>query len=121
MTKVITSAMIALVAGTFIGAANIHDSATGGDGKSIFIENKCNTCHSVDALGIKRTIEPKAGEAIPSDLSGAGIKHDAGWFDKWLMKEVELDGKKHLKKFKGSDGDREILCKWLATMKTKKK
>ncbi|MBS1902946.1 MAG: c-type cytochrome [Bacteroidetes bacterium] len=121
MKTVFTSAMVVLAASLFIGATNVHNAATGSDGKSIFLENKCNTCHSIDALGIKRTSEPKPGEVIPSDLSGAGLTHDASWLDKWLMKEVELKGQKHLKKFKGSDGDRDILCKWLASLKTKPK
>ena len=112
---------VAAMSGAMIGAASINTLATGSDGKTIFIENKCQGCHSIDALGIKRTAEPKAGELIPADLSGVGLKHKADWFTEWLNKEVELDGHKHLKKFKGSAGDLDILSKWLETMKVKGK
>lgn len=121
MRRILGSVGLVVVAGMFVAATNVHNGATTDDGKSIFLANKCNSCHSIDALGIHRTIEPKAGERIPSDLSGTGLKHGAEWFEKWLKKEVELDGAKHLKKFKGSDGDLDILTNWLATMKTKAK
>lgn len=121
MKQILVIMAIAAMSGAMIGAASINNLAVSSDGKTIFIENKCQNCHSVDALGIKRTAEPKAGEMIPADLSGEGLKHNDVWFTKWLNKEVELEGKKHLKKFKGSSGDLDILSDWLGTLKTKGK
>jgi len=110
---------VAAMSGAMIGAASINNLTSSADGKSIFMDSKCQNCHSVSSLGIKRTAEPKAGELIPADLSGAGLKHNADWFTQWLNKEIELNGQKHLKKFKGSAGDLQILSNWLASLKTK--
>jgi hypothetical protein len=121
MKQILIIMAVAAMSGAMIGAASINNLAAGADGKAIFTDSKCQNCHSIDALGIKRTAEPKAGELIPADLSGEGLKHNADWFTGWLNKEVELDGHKHLKKFKGSAGDLTTLSNWLATMKTKGK
>jgi mono/diheme cytochrome c family protein len=109
---------IAAFSGVLVGAASVNNLANA-DGKSIFLESKCQNCHSIESQGIKRTSEPKPGDVVPSDLSGAGLKHNASWITDWLNKEVELDGKKHLKKFKGSAGDLETLSTWLASQKKK--
>ena len=84
------------------------------DGKSIFVSNKCNSCHSIQSQGISKV----AGETVnastqPPDLSGVGLKHNAAWITKYLKKQETLDGEKHLKKFKGSDEDLGTLAAWL--------
>ena len=104
-----------------LGAVAINETAQGTDGKSIFLASKCQTCHAMSALGIARLTEAKAGEVVPADLSGVGLKRNADWISKWLMKETDLDGKKHLKKFKGSDDELHTLAVWLGTQKAKAK
>jgi len=86
------------------------------DGKSIFVAASCNTCHSVTAQGIQRSGTATGGQA-PPDLSGTGLRHGADWFKQWLLKTVALNGKKHIKKWKGSDADLATLCGWLAGLK----
>ena len=110
-----------LLAGVSVGATNINQSAQGNDGKSIFVASKCQNCHSITSQGINRLAEPKAGEKVPSDLSSVGLRHKADWISKWLQKEEELEGKKHIKKFKGSDDDLETLSNWLGSLKAKSK
>ncbi len=116
MKKVITSAMVVLAAGMFIGAANLHDVANS-DGKTLFKDAKCDKCHSIESQGIERTSTPPG--KLPPDLSGVGLKHNADWIKSWLLKEEELNGKKHLKKYTGSEADLTTLAKWLASLKKK--
>lgn len=86
-------------------------------GQKLFVDNKCNTCHSVTSA----QIEKKMAAAKGTDLSNAGATHDAAWFTKWLNKEVDLEGKKHPASVKLPDADLKTLVDWLATLKTKTK
>ncbi len=89
-------------------------------GKSIFLENKCSNCHSIASQGIERAGSPPAGGNQPPDLSTVGLRHNASWMTQWLLKEEEMNGKKHLKKFSGSDDDLATLTSWLASLKSAK-
>ncbi len=85
------------------------------DGKTIFMDKKCNSCHGIEAAGISK--KTKAG---PPDLSTVGSKHDAAWIQKWLNKEESLNGKKHMMKFNGTPEELTTLSKWLESLKEKK-
>jgi len=99
-------------------------------GKDLFVEKKCNKCHSIDAEKIAKKEEPgeaeeegeEAGgkeEKKPPDLSGVGKKHDADWITGWLQKKIKTDkGKKHKGKFKGTDEELKTLVTWLSGLKT---
>ncbi len=83
-------------------------------GKDIFLNNKCNTCHSIKSQGI----ESKVGEGKYPDLSNvASNKFENDFIKKFLMKEETLDGKKHAIKFKGDDAELSKLVDWLQTLK----
>jgi mono/diheme cytochrome c family protein len=82
-------------------------------GKKIFLDNKCNTCHSIDSQQIKRTL---ATSKAP-DLSNIGSEKDAQWIMQYLEKKVELNGKKHMKAWAGKPEDFKTLADWLATLK----
>lgn len=110
--------MVAAMAGAMVGAASISNLASGSDGKSLFTQNKCDKCHSVEAQRINRNGTPPPGK-LPPDLSGTGLKHNADWIKGWLLKDEEQNGKKHLKKWGGSDGDLVTISKWLAAQKKK--
>ncbi len=89
-------------------------------GKGIFLDNKCNKCHSIESQGIKRTSEPPEGAKYPPpDLSGVGLRHTVEWMQQWLTKQVEMHDKKHMKKFSGSDEELKTLTTWLGTLKKK--
>ena len=85
------------------------------DGKKIFVENKCSSCHSIESVGIKKkTKDNESTELKPPDLSSVGSERKADWITKYLQKK--LDGEKHPKKFKGSDEELTTLAKWLETL-----
>lgn len=95
------------------------------DGKAIYLENKCNTCHSLQALKIEKkqgAEEAKSDEKVkPPDLSSVGLERKADWMAKFLLKKETIDGKKHSKLFKGSEADLKVLTAWLETQKAPKK
>lgn len=111
-------------------------------GKKLFVENKCNSCHSIDAAGIEKkkaetaaaaTGEKKEAAAaekttttVPAhkapDLSSVGLDQTSEWMGKFLKKEVATkEGKKHMKLWKGTDADLTTLTAWLGEQKAEKK
>ena len=88
--------------------------AQAADGKQLFQDNKCNTCHSIKSQQVEST---KKGDDKIVDLSKVGNSHDSAWIKQWLNKEAEKDGKKHKKKWSGSEGDLDTLVNWLASLK----
>jgi cytochrome c2 len=109
---------IAAVAGTMIGAASIANLAAASDGKSVFKDNKCDKCHTIESQGLERSGAAGPGK-LPPDLSGVGLRHNADWIKGWLLKTEEQNGKKHLKKWTGSDDDLATITKWLSIQKKK--
>ena len=97
---------IAMLAGAGTNRENMPD------GRSIFVAASCNTCHSIQSQGIRKT-----GTSDAPDLSGCGPRRNADWITKYLNKEVALNGKKHTKKWKGSAADLGTLAGWLAGLK----
>lgn len=98
-------------------------SAAAADGKALYTQYKCNSCHAVSAQGIavveEEGEEAEEGEEVerPSDLSDIGTKREASWLKDWLLKKVDIDGKKHRKKYEFKGSDLDTLTKWLATLK----
>jgi uncharacterized protein YxeA len=82
-----------------------------GDGKKIFVDNKCNMCHTVSSSGI----ESKKSDA--KDLSNVGKEQTIEFFTKYLKKEVKLNDKNHKSSFKGNDEDFKKLVDWLTSLK----
>ncbi len=72
------------------------------DGAKVYQEKKCARCHKD---GGKR------------DLKGVGKRRSAKWLKAYLQQQESIDGKKHKKKFKGTDAELEALVKWLAAQK----
>jgi mono/diheme cytochrome c family protein len=117
------AALLALQA----GAAAAEEKAS--PGKALFLANKCMACHTISTEGVEKSkaadaeaaAEGKSGEGAskkgPPDLSGVGLRHDAAWLGKYLLKLEAKDGKKHLKKFRGTDEELGVLSAWLASLK----
>lgn len=84
------------------------------DGKQIFMAQKCDACHTVSSADIKPTGKIKA-----PDLTGLATQREANWLVKFLRKEVDNKGKKHLKPFTGSDEELGALVAWLQDQKKK--
>jgi mono/diheme cytochrome c family protein len=83
------------------------------DGKALFLAQKCNLCHSIDAAAIARV--SKAEKTKGPDLGGVAKRHDAAWMKRFLTKQEELNGKKHLKAFTGTPQELDALIAWLLT------
>ncbi|HEY4612683.1 MAG TPA: cytochrome c [Bacteroidota bacterium] len=81
-------------------------------GKKIFTENKCQSCHSVEAVGIKKKPNQK-----PPDLSTVGSERKADVIAAFLKKKETLNNAKHMVSFKGSDEDLGVLSTWLESLK----
>lgn len=84
-------------------------------GKKIFVDQKCNMCHTVKSVGI----ESKKSDA--TDLSNVGAEMKSEDMIKYLKKEMKLNGKDHKTAFKGSEEDLKKLVEWLSTLKTEAK
>lgn len=94
--------MIVVGGSAFVPAAMAEPTS---DGKGVFVEQKCTKCHSAPGI--------KGGKG---DLTGVAKKRTAEWMKKWLLKEEEIDGKKHKKKFGGTPADLDAVVKWLSTL-----
>lgn len=90
-------------------------AATADQGVDQFKALKCSMCHPMASHDVEATI--KKVEMQGPDLSTIGDEHDAAWLKKWLLQEVELEGKKHKSKWKGSTEDLEAISAWMATLK----
>ena len=104
LTLVVT--IVALYGFAFTLALNPEN-----DGKKIFIDNKCNMCHTVNSVGI----ESKKSDAV--DLSSVGKDQSTEVLMKFLKKEGKINEKDHKTTFKGSDEDLKVLVDWLLTLK----
>lgn len=113
MKKLVASIFLVLFVGVLTSATQ-----TGGSGKDIFGQYKCNKCHTIKSEGIERSGTAPEGKQ-PPDLSGVGLSHKAAWIRKWLLKEEEQNGKKHIKKFTGSEEELGTLVAWLAGLQKK--
>ena len=85
------------------------------DGKALFLAQKCNTCHSISTAGIEATT--KSEKMKGPDLVGVVAEKGAEWTTQYLKKLVDLNGKKHGKEVKLSDGEMATLVGWLEQQK----
>ena len=92
-------------------------SAEDAPGKTIFLANKCNTCHAIKADAIEKTSKTKMKKE-PPDLSTIGDQKTADWIVKYLKKQEMLDNAKHVKAWTGKEEDLQTVAKWLESHKT---
>ena len=112
---------LVIVVGTWIAPrpASADDAA----GKTIFVEQRCNTCHTIKSQSVEITEaeegeveEAVEGDPDPPDLSAIGSEHDKVWIAKYLIKKEEVEGRKHKKRFRGSTDELKTVAEWLATL-----
>lgn len=140
MKRAWMTAMGLAVAVAFCGTARAEEAKEPA-GKTLFLSQSCNTCHSISAAGIekkaakteaaateKKEAAPAAEKVAtapshkPPDLSSVGLEQKPDWMAKFLKKEVAAkDGKKHMKLWKGTDADLATLTAWLGEQKAEKK
>lgn len=92
-------------------APALASSSDGLDGKEIFLGQKCNLCHGVEAAGIEATT--KSDKLKGPDLSAVTERHEDEWIAEYLRKEETLDGEEHKKPFTGSDEELGAMIQWL--------
>ncbi len=91
-------------------------AAAAPDGKTIFLAQKCNLCHTVSAAGIER--QTKSEKVAGPDLTTATAKHDKAFLEKFLLKQETIDGKKHGKEWKGTTPELDAVIDWLKQSKS---
>jgi len=87
--------------------------AQGADGKTVFLAQKCNMCHSVSTAGITATT--KSEKMKGPDL--VNLKQDAKTLTAFLKKTGDINGKKHVKELKGTDDELKAVVTWLLAQK----
>lgn len=130
MKRIMTALALCFGLAAFYGVAVSDEPAKSGegaggaakvpDGKPVFVKYKCGSCHSIEAQGIKKKAvaeDAEASGASAPDLSGVGVERKADWIASFLTKKEKLDGKFHMKKFRGTDAELQKLSGWLATLK----
>ncbi len=85
-----------------------------GAGQKVFVDQKCNQCHTIKDLKIGLVGVP---EGNPTDLSAAGTLHAGDWMKAFLLKKEVLNGQKHKRKFLGPDSELSALVTWLGSLK----
>ena len=113
MIRIVLCLCLAAIVGTLMAP---HGAVAD---QELFIEKKCNMCHSITSLDVAAKKKKKV-----LDLSKVGADHDAAFFAAYLKKEkahVAHEGldsvEKHKVKFKGSDEEATKLGEWLTTLK----
>jgi len=102
-----------------VGSAICADTEPAG--KKIFVDSKCNVCHSIDSQGVaKKGTAAKPGDKKFPDLSTVGDQRTADWIAKFVSKKEVLNGKKHSKGWTGKEEDLKTLTEWLASLKKAK-
>lgn len=87
------------------------------EGAKIFVEQDCNSCHTIDSKGIELTDDAEDDAEDAPDLSDVGAEYDREWIAKYLLKRVEKDGEEHEKRFRGGMEDLKTVASWLGELK----
>jgi mono/diheme cytochrome c family protein len=95
-------------------AAAFSSPVGAADGKAVFLEMKCNLCHTIDSQGIAKTSEKMKA---PDLSNAAGLVESADWLKSFMKREVKKDDKNHQREFKGTDEELDAVVQWLMTLK----
>ncbi len=129
----------------YSGLSFAEDTKTNEQGRKIFIESRCYTCHTIkaeaaqiekekEAFAKSRGVELKDedskegdDEKKGGDLSNVGNERDSKWLTEFVTnpKKYFKDGadckkiakKKYRKRFKGSDEELRTLVNYIASLK----
>jgi len=112
MLLIASAAAFAVTIAVYAGDEQKPATAKEHPGQKVFVDQKCNTCHGVEAAGMK-----KKAAGGPPDLSLVASRHKGEWITKFLSKEESLNGKKHVKKFAGKPEEVAELVRWFESMK----
>lgn len=109
---VLAAMSIALAADTLPAAPESKASS----GKALFIEKKCNVCHSASSASIPATSEQWKKKDL--DLTKSARKNPGFTADLagYLARKTKREGRAHLVPFKGSEEQIEALVTWLGSL-----
>ncbi|HJY63080.1 MAG TPA: cytochrome c [Ignavibacteria bacterium] len=113
MKNIISFLALIIFISFLYGFTNFRSQDEEPAGKKIFVDNKCGSCHSIEAVGLTTKSKKKN---VP-DLSEVGSKHTSEFIVKYLTKQEAIDDVKHSIVFKGSDEELLTLAKWLESLK----
>lgn len=111
LTLILTILMLAILYSGPGATPAAAQSAKVLDGKQIFLAQKCNLCHGVSSAAIEATT--KSDKMKGPDLTNTASKRDAKVLNAYLRKTADINGKKHVKQFTGSDEEMGALIAWL--------
>lgn len=142
MINIYRIVIMAILLGILPGSASAIDTKTKEDGRRIFIEQRCYTCHTINAeadairkqkeayaksKGVELKSDDDEEEGIAPDLSNVGKRVDAEFLKSFLKnpKKYFKDTlicqrnakKKYRKRFKGSSEEFEKLVTYISTLK----
>ncbi len=83
------------------------------DGKKVFVDQKCNMCHTVSTV----EITSKKKDAV--DLSKMSKEWLTDFWIKYLNKEEKLNDALHKTAFKGNYEELKALINWLESLSEK--
>ena len=109
-----TNLLLILAAVLAAAVLALPASAEDAPGKAKFEAAKCNMCHAVSTVGIEA--KTKSAAMAGPDLVNVEMEADA--IIAYLKQETDLDGKKHKKKWTGSDEDAKAIVDWLLEQKS---
>jgi len=108
---VVVAAIVATLALLAPYPATVTAAASELDGKTLFMREKCNLCHSIPQEDIEAKV--KSEKMLGPDLPTAEAPEDADLMLDFLRQKAEINGEKHKKAFKGSDEELGALVAWL--------
>jgi mono/diheme cytochrome c family protein len=116
MRRILEITVAVSVLALVLGLAGTGTSAgRAEEGKQIFLDQKCNLCHSIESQGIEKRMEKMKG----AELSNIGSEiESAEWLKGFLLQEKMKDGDKHQRKFSGSDEEFDTLVSWIMSLKS---
>lgn len=124
LTLILCGGIVLLAGALSVVTAEEAKKSAALDGKALFLDQKCESCHSVTALKIekKASATPASKDAkVPPDLSAIGTKAKPEFLMNYLKKIADLNGAKHMKKFRGNDDSLKVLVDWLMSLKATEK
>ncbi len=85
-------------------------------GQQLFLDHKCNLCHTVSARNIAKRSQTDSETTKAPDLSDAG-RHAPELLRGFLKKETKIADKEHKRSFKGTEEELTQLVSWLTELK----
>ena len=116
MISIRRTALSMVVLACFAGAPSgaLEDEAAG---KQLFVDQKCDRCHSVTSL----EIEAKIKGAMSGPALDESAEREATWIRDYLTGEQKNDGKAHRAAWKGSEEELDRLVAFLVALREQPK